>query len=149
MNLLRYGGVYLLISLLIPLALWGLQAATGSASAGSGLGVVPVLGAAMLEGQYFARAAARLPTKWESWRFALRASGMVLLVSVALVIVYGVIFDAEVFSIIGSLFRDATGAIIFGGIVGFILILALLTNRFFFWMGARNEMKLVEKRAKF
>lgn len=148
MNLLRYAGVYLLISLLIPVVLWMIEESTGSSVAGSGLWVVPILGAAMIEGQYFVRTAGAAPTKGESWRFARRGTGIVLLVSTGFVLVYGLLVDPEVLEIAQSLLSDTTGLIIIACVLALVLLLTLPLNRFFFWMGARNEMKMIEKRAK-
>lgn len=149
MNILRYGGVYLLISALVPVVLWLIEEGTGSTVAGSGLWVVPVLGAAMIEGQYFVRATGHAPSKRDSWRFARQATGMVFLVSIALTVIYGGVVNSEVFEIIQSLFRDSTGLLIITAVVAVVLLLTLPLNRFFFWMGARNELKLIEKRAKY
>lgn len=147
MNFIRFGGIYAALSLLVPAVLWGLEWATGAVVPATALWVVPVMGAAMFEGQYFARAMNRVPTKGECWGFARKAALVVLAVSLLLVILVGLVIDGEVFDIFLSLLSDQTGLLILCAVTVFLLLLAIPVSRYFFGMGATSEMKALAKRA--
>lgn len=62
----------------LPLIVGLLRWATGIDLASPGLSIVPVMGAAMLQGQRFVRRSGRLPDRAEKWAFARRATAIVI-----------------------------------------------------------------------
>ena len=69
MNLPRYIGIFCLATLAVIVALWALFL-LGVQVPGSGLSVLPVLCAALYEGQAYAKTHNAAPEKSAAWRFA-------------------------------------------------------------------------------
>jgi hypothetical protein len=148
MNYIRYAVVFTLLTLAIPLIVWAIEWASGYSLTFTAMGVVPVMGAAMYEGQYYVRTAGAAPASSVSWRFARNATAVVYAVSIILTFAALLILRGELLAAFQALMSDAQSRMIFGAILLVLMLVVFLTNRLFFGMGAKNEAKVLAKRAQ-
>lgn len=142
MRLGRFAVIYLatIVGMLVIVLL--VQAIARFDISNAGMAIIPAMVAALVEGQSFARAENRLPESREMWRFARRASVIVLGLTM---------MSAAVFSIavpeIAYMLRQPNGAafllvaILFQTLVSFFLL------RLFLASGAKSALKAAGRKA--
>ncbi len=139
-NLTRYTVIYVLaIAILMAISI-ALETFTSIEMPTGVSTVLPVMMAAMLEGQRHARETKQPLESSDAWKSALAATGIVIVVSILLVAAFFVLVPgfAGLFAALGSV------ALVI--LVAISLIVVLLTNRFALTMGAKNELKAQAKR---
>lgn len=136
MNLRRFSLVYLAIMMGLMVIVVLVQAIFAFDIANAGMAIIPSMGAAMVEGQSFARREQRLPTSSEMWGFARKAGVIILgftMISVAVFSVAAPQIKAMMTDTTGALFL--MGAILFQAAVSFVLV------RHFVGLGAKSMLK--------
>ncbi|WP_406721254.1 ABZJ_00895 family protein [Thioclava litoralis] len=142
MNYLRYLACFVGVSVLASVLLAVLRTA-GVPLSGAAFGAVPILVAAMVEGQGFARKYQRSPRAGEAWGFALKAFVLVALVELGLgTLAWFFLPGAQAGVSAGQL--PLFLAIIFG----LTFLLVVLISRFFYSTSAKNYLKAMEKKAQ-
>lgn len=132
-------GRYAVTYVLCVLALMALAAVLDIAAGielPSGLStVLPVLVAALLEGQRHARLTGEEISKSDAWKFARQTTLLVVGINLLFIAIFVLVVPdfLAVFAIIGPV-----GALILATI---LLVIVLLTNRFFVSKGASGELK--------
>lgn len=128
-------------SLLIALIAYLVERYAGHDIQSAGSSFVPMLVAAMLEGQHYAKSAGSAPAKSEMWRGACQMTGIAMLMSIVWGgLIAGMSPDFRI--LMGDLpILYWVGAIIIGALV------SLLFNRLGFGLGIKNELK-VQARAR-
>ena len=128
MNYLRYAAVFTLLTLAIPLIVWAIEWATGYSLTFTAMGVVPVMGAAMYEGQYYVRTAGAAPASSVSWRFARNATAVVYAVSIILTFAALLILRGELLAAFQALMSDAQSRMIFGAILLVLMLVGVIPS---------------------
>lgn len=143
-NYIRYALVFTAASLIVPLVPY-LIAAAGIDLYSSFFGIIPVLIAAMVEGDRYAAEKNERPTSNKAWRFALKATLICVIVSLVMTLInYGYIFYVYELSLdnmdtIIELLTIALTMLIVTTIVSYFC------NRIFYAMAAGNRIKALEK----
>ncbi|MGH1415984.1 MAG: ABZJ_00895 family protein [Pelagimonas sp.] len=140
-NLIRYTVIYVLAITGLMAISFALQVFTNIEMPTGVSTVLPVMMAAMLEGQRYARETKQPIEPNDAWKAALAATGVVIVVSILLVAVFFVFVPgfAGLFAALGSV-----GLLI---VLTISLVIVLLANRFALTMGAKNELKAQAKRS--
>ncbi|SEK43839.1 ABZJ_00895 family protein [Roseovarius nanhaiticus] len=134
MNYLRYTAVFLGIAVLSALIVLALNAWADAGLGSAGQLLAPAMIAALLEGRSFVREESRMPNPSEAWNFALLATGLAIVLNVALSYASTwVIPPASVQSVTPFGTRGYWIMLVVHSII------YLLSNRFFLGLGARNE----------
>lgn len=140
-NLVRYGLVFIGSGIAIAIALEALLYLTGIDMNSSATGMLPVMMAAMIEGQKRAQSGADPFTSGEAWRAAIWMTLVGAVISFTMVLLLMLLpFWSDVFSSIPF----NVWVVIFLG----VSVLMLLVNRFFLTMGYKNQRKVMEKKAQ-
>jgi hypothetical protein len=130
---LRFAVWFVGLTVGLPIAIWGIAALTGLDLDSTAVAIIPMMIAAMVEGQRFARAENRRPQGREAWRIALHLAGVGLLISVVMGAAVLVFVEPAVIAMIGP-----------GGLVVSVVLLAALfwvLGRLFLGLGARGYLK--------
>lgn len=133
-NILRYAGVYVIVTVAMALLSLALNIFLNLDISGAATIIPPVIAAAMIEGQRLARAHGRDMEKREAWRAAVLAT--VACIGVNLMLAAVLMMIPAVATVIAKLPMN----ILVGGAAA-IAIIILLTNRWFIALGARSEIK--------
>ncbi|QGX99403.1 hypothetical protein EI983_14480 [Roseovarius faecimaris] len=143
MNYIRYGLVFLVVALGAALAVRALNTNLDTVLGSSAQLMVPAMIAALIEGQQFAKAQKRKPDSSEIWGFTWIATGVAVVLNVALA--YGASGFAPEFDklaiapLLGQQFLILLG--LYAG--GY-----LICNRFFAGLGAGNQLSLMRNRGE-
>ena len=144
----RFAAIYAGLSIALPIGRFILEAVTGETFDSAALGFIPMFIAAMTEGQSFARAQGRRPDKGEAWRIALRLTGLGIMISLILLTVYAALVGLDWSGIPAPGPDDWS---LFSTILGVAVVLAalilLVSARMFLSLGARSEVKAIQKRS--
>lgn len=139
----RYAVVSVITMVAVMVIAYLLEAFAGI-SIGSGGSIATAIVPAMDAGQVYAKRVQEMPPKGFAWKI----SAVFVVINAAL----GVAFFAVVMAIFGGL--EGVGyLLVMVGVVGWIVILTIgfainwLASRFSFGFGAKNELKMQEKRA--
>ncbi|TNJ41159.1 ABZJ_00895 family protein [Phaeobacter sp. B1627] len=135
MNLRRFTLVYLALILAMMVLVVLVQAVTGFDIANAGMAIIPAMGAAMIEGQKFARREGRQPESAQMWRFARQSVVIILGLSMVAVMLFSVTAP-EIKMLLSQQYGGALllGALLFQVAVSFILV------RHFVGLGARSVL---------
>lgn len=140
-GIIRYTFVFLAVAIGASLAVSALQTRFDSVVGSSAQLMVPAMIAALVEGQQFARAQGRKPESREIWRFAWVATGVAVVLNVAMA------FGGQ-----GFLPEFEKLAVAWGFPKQFSILLGLyaggylICNRFFAGLGAGNQLSLMKDR---
>lgn len=136
MNLRRFALVYLAIMMGLMVLIVLIQAIFAFDIANAGMAIIPSMGAAMVEGQSFARREHRVPTSLEMWGFARRAGVIILGFTMISVAVFSVAAPQ-----IKSMMQDWTGALFLIGGILFQAAVSFVLVRHFLGLGAKSMLK--------
>ncbi len=142
MSLLRYLVVYGVTTLAVVLLVWTISL-TGPDFGGAGLSVVPVFLAAMNEGKSYATLHKTAPDKPAAWRFAIKATLLVVIVQTMAAALFYVVVP-EMADIFNSVLRsDYLWSL--AVLMAFVIVMVLIANRLFLSMGAKSVLKAAAK----
>ncbi|WP_420004107.1 ABZJ_00895 family protein [Arenibacterium sp. LLYu02] len=136
MNLRRFSLVYLAIMMGLMVIVVLVQAIFAFDIANAGMAILPSMGAAMAEGQSFARREARLPSSSEMWGFARKAGVLILGFTMISVAVFSVAAPQ-----IKAMMSDTTGALVLMGAILFQAAVSFVLVRHFVGLGAKSMLK--------
>lgn len=142
MNYPRYTAVFLAAAIGVALVVMAVNAWMNAGLGSSAQLLAPAMIAALIEGRTFARAEARKPNPAEGWNFALLATGLAVVLNVALS--YAMTAFLPEFA---KLTIAPFGSKQFLILLGLYALGYLLSNRFFLGLGARSEMEARARRA--
>jgi hypothetical protein len=103
--------------------------------------LAPAMVAALIEGRAFVRAEERAPNPAEAWNFALLATGLAILLNLALSYAMTALLPE-----FARLTIAPFGSRQFLLLLGLYALGYLLSNRFFLGLGARNEVEALGRR---
>ncbi|MCZ4353196.1 ABZJ_00895 family protein [Roseovarius aestuarii] len=135
MNYLRYAGVFIGFAVGVALLVLALNRWADANLGSSAQLLAPAMVAAVIEGRYFARSQTRKPTTAEAWNFALMAT--VLAVMLNLMLSYAA---SRLMPEFAKLTIAPFASQQFVTLLGLYGLGYLLSNRFFFGLGARTEL---------
>lgn len=137
MKLWRYTGVLIGLSVICAGIMALLETYAGLEGRGSVSGIVAVIGAAMFEGQFFAKAEGRVPEKAEKERFARIATLVNLILTVVLFLPLSVGMPE---------LTDPAVLPFMGGAMIFVLIFIYFSSGHFYVRGAKGVLKAAERK---
>ncbi len=140
MNYWRYTGIFLGLSIGLPILLELFNTLTGVNLSSAAVAIIPAFVAAMIEGQSFARRNTRLPDKSETRAFARKATLIALAITV---VVSGVTLATQYTG--DPILSDPIFFVIVGVISLFFAIITYFANGWFLRTGARNEVKRLDR----
>lgn len=141
-NVLRFSGWFVGVSVVIPIILFLVELLIDVDLGSSGTSIIPILIAAMQEGIHFARSERAAPKGRPAWKISITMALIAFVWSIILAFALW-IFEP---SAIEFVLQILTPIILIAIFVG-IFVLYLLLGRFFFGMGARNELKVIARKA--
>ncbi|OIQ28632.1 MAG: hypothetical protein BM562_12555 [Alphaproteobacteria bacterium MedPE-SWcel] len=135
MNLRRFTLVYMALMLALMVLVVLVRAISGYDIANAGMAIIPAMGAAMVEGQKFARREERLPEPAQMWRFARQSAVIIFGLSMVSVLLFSVTAP-EIKLLLSQNYGGALllGALLFQVAVSFCLV------RHFVGLGARSAL---------
>ncbi len=136
----RFSGWFLGLSILIPLASFALKAATGIELGQFAGSIIPVMIASMQEGVQFARGTKRVPGRKERLLIARMLTCIAVAWSSVLVFV-AILLNPQ----FGPVLMKTLGPALVLGLILFMIAIFFFLSWLFVGMGAKNEMKLVDK----
>ncbi len=141
MNWLRYALVFLAVAVgVAQLVIW-MNAAQGTKLGSAAQIIVPAMIAALIEGQQVARQSSTAPRGASAWRFAVLATGISVTLNLALA------YSGP--SVAPEFAKLAIAPVLskqFVILLGLYALGYLIANRFFYTLGASNQLSLMKSR---
>lgn len=141
-NVLRFSGWFVGVSVVIPIILFLVELLIDVDLGSSGTSIIPILIAAMQEGIHFARSERAAPKGRPAWKISITMALIAFVWSIILAFALW-IFEPSAIEFVLQILTPIILIAIFAG----IFVLYLLLGRFFFGMGARNELKVIARKA--
>ena len=139
-KILRYLLVFVGLTIGIPVLFAVLKSLFGLDLGSGGASIIPVMIAAMVEGQGFAKIEKRRPENKEAWNISLRLAGLGLIPTF--------IISAIFFAATPSLHVYATNLLFTIGLIAIVGAVFVLLSRIFFSLGAKGVVRASEKARK-
>jgi hypothetical protein len=143
---LIYTGFYLGIAIAIHLALWALERFAGFAIQANSVGWMPLILGAMFAGQNYGTKTGAKPPQSYAWMAGLLFTLVSLVLSVAVIYVVAVAAGVDISATVAQMraeLGDDTGLI--AGILGGVVLLIWVLQRFIFSVGAVQGAKVAAK----
>lgn len=141
MNILRFTLVMLGLMIGLPVLALIVESVAGFDITSSAFNIIPPMLAAMVEGQALARGENRGPTAAERLRLTLIGTGIYAVLQLVLL---GAV--AQLVPMFGEMLFSGVGIGLTSGLLIFFVVVAALSIYFFYWFGAKNELKAIAKR---
>lgn len=138
-NYNRFTLVFLGMTIGMPILLMLVNALTGLELQNAGSTIIPMMIAAMVEGQGFARTDARRPTNGEAWMISFRLTAVALILSFVLAIVVKLLWPEIIASVPSGWWVIVSVA---------IAVIFVLVARIFLALGAKTALRAIEKSGK-
>ncbi|MGL4320596.1 MAG: ABZJ_00895 family protein [Paracoccaceae bacterium] len=145
---LVYIGYYLAIAVFMNVALWALERFAGFVIEANSLGWLPLIIGAMFAGQFYGTKVGAKPPQSYSWMAGLLFMLTSIVLSVGVLYVIAVAMGLDIGATIRELQAGAgedTGLVL--GIIGGVMLLIWVIQRFMFSTGAAGAIKQAERLA--
>jgi hypothetical protein len=137
-----YIGYYLVIAILLNLVLWALERFGGFVIEGNALSWLPLILGAMFAGQYYGTKAGAKPPQSFSWMAGLLFMVVSVILSVGLLYALALVAGLDVGAAIDEMLAHAGDDVgLIAGIIGGLLLLIWVAQRFMFSAGAAGAVK--------
>lgn len=142
LKLSRFLGWFVGLTIGLPILLLLIDWAVGVNLDSSAVSIIPMFIAAMQEGTAFAKAERRRPESKEAWKLAWRMTLLAAAATLILSVVHFFIFP-DLGIVLAQM--EAGNFAILAVFVVLLFGFMFLVARFFFGLGARNQMKVIDK----
>ena len=145
-NYVRFGAIFLGLTLAVPLLGAFVSALLGFDVYNSGMQVIPIMIASMVEGARFAKSEQRKLHSSEAWRLALRLTSAAAMISILWAVVSFATWDLSLW-----VQMRETGGIAYAiaaGLLAVSFFVGVLTSRWVLSVGVTGELRAKVKRAQ-